>query len=106
MIPINNSDTAWLIVSDYNQDNGKFYEDLREDVNDPDVDQWHYVYRLGGMSVGSRMNHLGGIDIWDIFGIEFEEVGIRVNAIGDVGVGGIYDGQFIGGMPFVGGMPE
>jgi hypothetical protein len=42
MTPINNSDTAWLIVSDYNQDNNLPYETLREDVHNPDTDQWHW----------------------------------------------------------------
>jgi hypothetical protein len=40
MIPINNSDTAWLIVSDYNQDNGKHYECLREDILNPEINDW------------------------------------------------------------------
>ncbi len=40
MIPINNSDTAWLVVSDYNQDNGKYYEELREDIISPNVNDW------------------------------------------------------------------
>jgi len=40
MIPINNSDTAWLIVSDYNQDNGLLYEDLREDILNCNVNEW------------------------------------------------------------------
>jgi hypothetical protein len=40
VIPINNSDLSWLIVSDYNQDNGKFYEELREDVLNPATNLW------------------------------------------------------------------
>jgi hypothetical protein len=39
MTPINNSDTAWLIVSDYNQDNDLYHEELRDDILDPDVNQ-------------------------------------------------------------------
>lgn len=38
MIPINNSDTAWLIVADFNQENGKYHEELRADIFDPEVD--------------------------------------------------------------------
>jgi hypothetical protein len=66
MIPINNSDTAWLIVTDYNQDNGKFHEELREDVLDPDVHQW--VYEHGDKDkVGSYSNYcMVGEDIIDI----------------------------------------
>ncbi len=40
MNPINNSDTAWLIVTDYNQDNNLPYEDLREDILNPEINQW------------------------------------------------------------------
>ncbi len=39
MIPINNSDTAWLIVADYNQDNNLPYEELREDIVNPEINQ-------------------------------------------------------------------
>jgi hypothetical protein len=54
MIPINNSDTAWLIVSDYNQDNAIGYPDcLREDIVNPDINVWHYV-RDSSDRVGSR----------------------------------------------------
>ncbi len=44
MIPINNSDTAWLIVADYNQDNSLFYEDLREDVLNPTINNWSHDF--------------------------------------------------------------
>jgi hypothetical protein len=40
MIPINNSDTAWLITADFNQDNNLPYLDLIEDINNPETDQW------------------------------------------------------------------
>jgi hypothetical protein len=61
MLPINNSDTAWLIVSDYNQENGKYYKELREDILDPDVDHWvydvhiefNYNYGMEGDTCGS-----------------------------------------------------
>ncbi len=52
MVPVNNSDTAWLIVSDYNQDNGIFYEDLREDILDPQIDKGDWEWVAGG--VGPR----------------------------------------------------
>ncbi len=42
MTPINNSDTAWLITADFNQDNNKFYLDLIEDINNPETNQFHY----------------------------------------------------------------
>lgn len=57
MIPINNSDLAWLIVSDYNQDNDiGCPEALRDDVNEPQVNDWRYEYRadwIGGIPEGS-----------------------------------------------------
>jgi len=40
MIPINNSDTAWLIVTDYNQENNLPYEELREDILNPETNHW------------------------------------------------------------------
>lgn len=41
MVPVNNSDLAWLVVSDYNQDNDiGFPDDLREDIYNPAIDQW------------------------------------------------------------------
>lgn len=47
MIPINNSDTAWLIVSDFNQDNNiGFPEELREDIISPDVNLWAYEHYI------------------------------------------------------------
>jgi hypothetical protein len=58
MVPVNNSDTAWLIVSDYNQDNDLLYEDLREDVLNPDVSQWCYESRSNG--VGFDVSAIGG----------------------------------------------
>ncbi len=60
MVPINSSDTAWLIVSDYNQDNDFLYEDLREDVLNPDVDQWHtLIYYIAFDGVGSSDVNVG-----------------------------------------------
>lgn len=40
MTPINNSDTAWLIVSDYNQEHDIPYEDLRNDIYCPSINDW------------------------------------------------------------------
>ncbi len=74
MLPINNSDTAWLIVSDFNQDNNKFYEELREDILNPETNDWiyeHFVY----MQVGSD-----GIGVGSI-------VGATGDSCGNVGAG-------------------
>ncbi len=60
MLPINNSDTAWLIVSDYNQENDKVYEDLREDILNPDINHYDYEYYLDiGGFVGSPIYGIG-----------------------------------------------
>jgi hypothetical protein len=60
MVPINNSDTAWLIVSDYNQDNGKFYEELREDVYCPSINGWQWE-NFDGSVVGVGLYDVGGV---------------------------------------------
>jgi hypothetical protein len=40
MTPINNSDTAWLITADFNQDNSLHYLDLIEDIYCPSINDW------------------------------------------------------------------
>jgi hypothetical protein len=88
MIPINNSDTAWLIVSDYNQDNGLFYEELREDVFDPEISNWMFEYSNSheGRYVGSEF--IGGGSLVGFESIGFERSG---GIIGDT------QGQWVGG---------
>lgn len=62
MMPINNSDTAWLIVSDYNQDNGKYYDELREDVYNPEIDEWASEGIITGVGAsGSAFYYVGDI---------------------------------------------
>ncbi len=60
MIPINNSDTAWLITADFNQDNNKFYLDLIEDIYCPSINDW-YFESLGtfDLAVGFVSNAVG-----------------------------------------------
>ncbi len=65
MIPINNSNTAWLIVSDWNQENGKFYEELRKDVLEVNVNDWYFkggdsVQEVGGFAVGELVGTNNG----------------------------------------------
>ncbi len=78
MIPINNSDTAWLIVSDYNQDDNIPFNDLREDIVDPDIDRWHWAWNtyssiIGGVEYMIEMN---------------DEVGCGLNyQVGGIGYG-------------------
>ncbi len=54
MIPINNSDTAWLIVSDYNQDNLIGHPDsLRNDIANPAINQWDWDFKfIGPFTIG------------------------------------------------------
>ncbi len=82
MIPINNSDTAWLIVSDYNQENNKFYEGLREDVYNPNINDWIWVRRLrfGDDAIG---------------GVHGRGVGAGLDRVGagDTHIGGSYGGS-------------
>ncbi len=58
MNPINNSDTAWLIVSDYNQDNGKFYKELREDILNPETNRWEMEYSSSYADVGTGCDNM------------------------------------------------
>ncbi len=54
MTPINNSDTAWLIVADFNQENDKYHEELRDDVNNPEINNYHHIilyYILTGFGI-------------------------------------------------------
>ncbi len=98
MIPINNSDTAWLIVSDWNQDNGRYHEELREGILNPETNQWHYNFRISGVGVGGGMSGLAGSDVWDLFGLEVLEVGAGVDT-SQLHVGGVFDGQYVGDKP-------
>ena len=69
MTPINNSDTAWLIVSDYNQDNDKFYEDLREDIYNPNINEWNYEFHttpLVGTNAGRYNDEVNTIGGWSV----------------------------------------
>lgn len=64
MIPINNSDLAWLIVADYNQENGEYHEDLRKDVIDPEINhhyQYEYYLILGEIVGGNESLRIRGI---------------------------------------------
>jgi hypothetical protein len=78
MIPINNSDTAWLITTDYNQDNNLPYIDLRQDIISPDTNQWHYENGHDAPQLGTLLDGVGTI---------YEYVGFE-NAITFPTVGG------------------
>lgn len=77
MIPVNNSDLAWLVIADYNQDNNiGFPDELREDVYNPEVDQstWESprTNHIGGYSHIQVGGSIGGLDVG---GSDEEEVG-------------------------------
>jgi hypothetical protein len=80
MTPVNNSDTAWLIVSDYNQDNGLPYECLREDVLNPDISQWTFEWRLynGGRNTTGDCDAVGGTSIG------YSSVGAPHSVVGEI----------------------
>jgi hypothetical protein len=66
LLPINNSDTAWLIVSDYNQDNAIGYPDyLREDIDNPDVNDWHVHTRPIGVGTIGKGNRISSANVGD-----------------------------------------
>ncbi len=86
MLPINNSDTAWLIVADYNQDNDKFHEELREDVLNPDANIWDWeiqTSRIGGVLIGENIG--GETGFGDIGGYDDSPSGL----VGDDSVPGL-----------------
>lgn len=97
MTPINNSDLAWLIVADYNQDNNiGFPIDLREDVLNPETNNWcsefTLLYEVGheiGWDVGSG-------DIEDDLGLSQEHmrVGYATPTVGS------FRGNLVGGNHF------
>jgi hypothetical protein len=61
MLPINNSDTAWLIVSDFNQDNSIGYSDcLREDIANPEINQ-DIIDQVLGSGAGTRYSNIRGV---------------------------------------------
>lgn len=104
MLPINNSDTAWLIVADYNQENNLHYEDLKEDVLNPNVNQWCWEYDDYEEACGEKV---GGDEDWlnitirghgSVGGRLMKEIGgaIETLVVGDIiGARGI--GRKVGG---------
>ncbi len=92
MLPINNSDTAWLIVSDYNQDNDLPHEELREDVLNPETNFWCWEWRF------KNMCRIGGVVGTDD-NVGFNSRQYRSFSIVKGGHVGNYDsdGLFVGG---------
>ncbi len=103
MIPINNSDTAWLIVADYNQDNAIGCPDfLREDVLDPDVNTYIPEYSTAGI-VGTNFNLFADIGGDKSYAGKF--LGSAGMNTGGNGVGNLPNGYFVGSSAkFAGGL--
>ncbi len=94
MTPINNSDTAWLIVSDYNQDNSIGYPDcLREDINNPEVNSWYYEFKRDYPSVGESAPISAGVGLGSMIGGQNLVMNFTYDVGGNAGdsVGGHYE---------------
>jgi hypothetical protein len=97
MLPINNSDTAWLIVSDYNQDNNLLYNDLREDVLDPNINNWIWDWTMGNIG-GMKGRGVGGLfRMYEVGSNIWEGIHVGGNGVDGVDVGGSFAGQLVGG---------
>jgi hypothetical protein len=66
IIPINNSDTAWLVVSDFNQENSLPSEDLRNDILNPDTEQWSPEFPLAFKTPNPFMTNLFMTNFMDL----------------------------------------
>jgi hypothetical protein len=93
MTPINNSDTAWLIVSDYNQDNSiGFPDNLREDVLNPEISQWYYEWNYSNWIGGGIL----GMSVGATYGIgSSRPVAVGYNA--NIGGDSEFNGKSVGG---------
>lgn len=102
MTPINNSDLAWLIVSDYNQDHEiGFPEALREDVYIPEINNWEWCYNFDAVGaatpeVGSDFGRLG---IRDVVGTNIVHGSICESLVGSSNYGG-GAGRRVGGSQY------
>jgi hypothetical protein len=101
MIPINNSDTAWLVVSDFNQDNAIGYpDDLREDVLNPDINDWdNRLIEGDGVGARGRISNIGGNHA-AIFYTGGENNNVGSQHVLSMNVGGLYISRFVGGWEY------
>ncbi len=91
MNPINNSDTAWLIITDYNQDNDIPYEDLKEDILNPNTNQFYYENLYQVEIVGTNMHGIQSNTIG------FAATNTEAHAFALGGTVGWDYGHFVGG---------
>jgi len=89
MNPIDNSDFAWLVYCDWLADHERYTEEqeIRENITNPDTNNWDYEYRFVGGGVGGSgvVGSVGG------FGGSVGSVG-SVGGFGGFGVGGVGSG--------------
>lgn len=105
MNPINNSDLAWLITADYNQDNDiGFPDELREDVLNPVPNdwecEWQYVYV--NQSVGDNCGRVGEGSLGDgqLVGQREQDITENPNDLNGASWGEGVTGQQVGGSPY------
>jgi hypothetical protein len=99
MIPINNSDTAWLIVTDYNQDNNLPYAELREDILNPAINDGDVQSSstIGGYEYGHYKHPAFELDWSFCVGAQWSgQVGIESTMSEHVG-GTWYYSPYVGG---------
>lgn len=103
MIPINNSDLAWLVVSDYNQDNNIGFPDaLREEVSlhKDEENCWSDEGVIGSLVGAANYAFVGNEHVNNKFANGGSVVGTGVMYVGYqnfVGSHGGNIGQMVGG---------
>ncbi len=101
MLPINNSDTAWLIVADYNQDNDYYHEELREDVLNPVIDEWNCEFYCEDIKdFGTNSQMVGGDTMGDLVGNGEYDITDMVNDHNGAAVNRGVIGELVGGNPY------
>jgi len=101
MNPIDNSDFAWLVYCDWLADNERYTEEqeIRENITNPENNNWDYEYRFSGVS-GGVGSHVGGGDVGSGVGSVGGGVGVVGGGVGGVvggGVGGVGGSFGVGG---------
>jgi len=94
MNPIDNSDFAWLVYCDWLADNERYTEEqeIRENITNPDTNNWDCEYSVGGFVGGVVGGGVGG------FGGSVGSVGGFGGSVGSVGSVGGFGGFGVGGV--------
>jgi len=77
MNPIDNSDFAWLVYCDWLADNERYTEEqeIRENITNPDNNNWDCEYSVGGFVGGGFGFGVGGVSVGGVGGGGFGVVG-------------------------------